>query len=150
MASSSSKVGQLKPFMLEEKKEGPDNTISETTFNKWKGCMIANVKKEDKWLPFVSQTWLSKKEKNHGLKGEKADSESNLIDGLLEYVAQYAPNALYRDITRRATSLESIWILVRKWAGLKTSGSKHHAYYKVKNSYSATGDLTPNDFFFTL
>ena len=64
-----------------------------------------------------------KKRKYHGLKGEKADAESNLIDGLLEYVAQYAPNALYRDITRRATSLESIWILVRKWAGLKTSGS---------------------------
>ena len=63
MASSGSKVGQLKTFMLEEKKEGPDNAISETTFNKWKGCMVANVKKEDKWLPFVSQTWLSEKEK---------------------------------------------------------------------------------------
>ena len=106
--------------MLEEKKEGPDNSISETTFNKWKGCMIANIKKEDKWLPFVSSTWLSKKTEHHGLTGDTAVSTSNLIDGLLEYIAQYAPNALYRDITRRATSLDAIWVLIRKWAGLKT------------------------------
>ena len=90
--------------------------------------------KEEKWLPFVSQTLLSRKEKKHRLKGEKAESESNLTDGHLDYLAQYAPNALYRDITRHATSLEPIWVLVRKWVGLKTSGSKHHAYYKVKNS----------------
>ena len=107
-----SKVGQLKPFMLEEKKEGPENTISETTFNKWKGCMIANIKKEDKWLPLISLTWQGQKSAHRGFTGDDAASQSTQVDALLEYIAQYAPNALYRDITRRAENLETVWILV--------------------------------------
>ena len=42
-----SKVGQLKPFMIEEKKQGP-NTVSEVTANKWQGCKLANIKKRSK------------------------------------------------------------------------------------------------------
>ena len=48
-------MGHLKPFMLEEKKEGASRTVSETTVNKWKGCILANIKKEEKWIPFVSK-----------------------------------------------------------------------------------------------
>jgi hypothetical protein len=60
-----SKIGQLKPFMIEEKKEGPHKTVSETTANKWQGCMIANIKKEEKWLPFLSpKSWKPKKTEN--------------------------------------------------------------------------------------
>ena len=69
---------------------------------------------------------------------------------LLEYVSQYAPNALYRDITLRATSLDAVWILVRNWAGLKTSGSKQEIYYQVKNSWDPNSDLTETDFYFQL
>ena len=69
---------------------------------------------------------------------------------MLEYVSQYAPNALYRDITLRATSLAAVWTLVRDWAGLKTSGCKQHIYFTVKHSYDPSGDLTPTDFFFSL
>ena len=45
-----SKVGQLKPFMIEEKKDGPNNTVSGVTANKWQGCMLVNIKKEANWL----------------------------------------------------------------------------------------------------
>ena len=59
--------------MLEEKKEGPNKTISETTANKWQGCMIANIKKEEKWLPFLSpKIWQPKKITNRGLTGADA------------------------------------------------------------------------------
>ena len=54
---ASSKIGQLKPFMLEEKKEGPNNTISEVTANKWKGAILANIKKEEKWVSLIPRTW---------------------------------------------------------------------------------------------
>ena len=145
-----SKVGHLKPFMLEEKKEGASRTVSETTVNKWKGCILANVKKEEKWIPFVSKKWKPKKVSNRGLEGNSAEADSLQIDTLLEYVSQYAPNALYRDITQRSTSLDEVWLLVRNWAGLKSSGSKQQTYYAVKNSYDPNGDLTCTDFFFTL
>ena len=58
---ASSKAGQLKPFMIEEKKEGPDNVISEVTANKWKGSILANIKKEEKWVTLISRTWEPKK-----------------------------------------------------------------------------------------
>ena len=103
---ATSKVGQLKPFMIEEKKEGPNNSISEVTANKWKGSIIANIKKEEKWVALISQTWEPKKITNRGLTGNDAAAKATQIDLMLEYVSQYAPNALYRDITKRATSLK--------------------------------------------
>ena len=45
-------AGQLKPFLIEEKREGPLNNISEATANKWIGNLTANIKKEENWLNF--------------------------------------------------------------------------------------------------
>ena len=145
-----SKIGQLKPFMIEEKKEGPGRSVSEITANKWQGCMLANIKKEDKWVPLLSKTWKPKKTTNRGLVGGDAVADSTQIDAMLEYISQYAPNALYRDITLRATNLAAVWTLVRNWAGLKTSGCKQHTYFTVKQSYDTNGELSPTDFFFSL
>ena len=147
---ATSKVGQLKPFMIEEKKEGPNNSISEVTANKWKGSIIANIKKEEKWVALISQTWEPKKITNRGLTGNDAAAKATQIDLMLEYVSQYAPNALYRDITKRATSLENVWLLIRNWAGLKTSGCKQQTYFRTKHSYDPNGDVSMTDFFFNL
>ena len=147
---SSSKIGQLKPFMIEEKKEGPTRSVSEVTANKWQGCMVANIKKEEKWVPLMNKTWEPKKVANRGLTGATAADDSTQVDQMLEYVSQYAPSALYRDITLRATGLTAVWTLVRDWAGLKTSGCKQNIYFTVKRSYDPNGDLTPTDFFFSL
>ena len=145
-----SKIGQLKPFMIEEKKEGPSRSVSEVTANKWQGCMLANIKKEEKWIILIDKTWKAKKNANRGLAGADAAATCAQVDLMLEYVSQYAHNALYRDITLRAPSLAAVWTLVRNWAGLKTSGCKQHSYYTVKHGFDPNGDLTPTDFFFSL
>ena len=147
---TTSKIGQLKPFMIEEKKEGPTRSVSEVTANKWQGCMLANIRKEEKWNTLIEKTWKTKKTENRGIEGAEAAATSAQVDLMLEYISQYAPNALYRDITLRATSLTAVWTLVRNWAGLKTSGCKQHTYYTVKHSFDPNGDLTPTDFFFSL
>ena len=100
-----SKVGQLKPFMIEENKKGPNNTVSEVTANKWQGCMLANIKKEANWLPLIPLTWGPKKSTNRNFTGADAAANSSKVDTMLEYLSQYAPNALYSDITKRSTSL---------------------------------------------
>ena len=144
------KIGQIKPFRIEEKKEGPLNKVSEVSFTKWRGCMLANIKKEEKWHPFLTSEWSAKKTTNRGLDGAEAAANSLLIDAMLEYVSQYAPNCLYRDITLRSKSLEAVWTLVRDWAGLKTVGSYHQTYYQVRRSYDPNGDVSAVDFFFEL
>ena len=94
--------------------------------------------------------WQPKKVTNRGITEDTAIQDVLQIDLMLAYLAQYAPKALYRDITLRATSLSAVWTLVRQWAGLKSSGCKQHVYYQMKHTYEPNGDLTPNDFFFSL
>ena len=146
-----SKVGQLKPFHLEDKREGPTKTVSETTVNKWEGCILTNIKKEEKWHKFLHpKTWTAKKVPNRGFTGADSEADATQHDMMLEYISQYARNALYRDITIRAKSLREVWTLIRNWAGLKTSGCKQQVYYTVKRSYDPNSDLSPTDFFFSL
>ena len=102
-----SKVGKLKPFLIEERREGPLNSISEATANKWQGNLTANIKKEENWIPLINATWLNKKTPNRGYPQEDTTSANN-VQQMLEYVSQFAPNCLYRDITSRATSLQAV------------------------------------------
>ena len=143
------KAGQLKPFLIEEKREGPLNSISEATANKWIGNLTANIKKEENWLPLTTATWGNKKTFNRGFP-ETDTTSANHLQQMLEYVSQFAPNCLYRDITARATSLSDVWILVRQWAGLKSSGCKQLVYFNIKKSFTNVQDMPPTDFYFAL
>ena len=145
-----SKIGQLKPFYLEDKKEGPSQTISDATYTKWQGSILANIRKEDKWTPFLTTNWSPKRIPNRGFNTNTAVADAKQVDLMLAYLAQYAPGVLYRDITQRATSLASVWEVIRQWAGLKSSGSKHYTYYQLKETYDRKEDLSYNDFFFAL
>ena len=69
---------------------------------------------------------------------------------MLEYISQFAPNCLYRDITSRATSLQAVWILVRNWAGLKSSGCKQLVYFNIKKSYASNPETPSTDFHLAL
>ena len=71
-----SKAGQLKPFYLEDKKEGPSQTISDATFTKWQGSIIANIRKEEKWAPFLTTNWLTKKVPNRGFDSATAVADA--------------------------------------------------------------------------
>ena len=144
-----SKVGQLKPFLIEEKREGPLNSISEATANKWIGNLTANIKKDEQWLPLVNRSWGKKKISNRGFPAADTTS-ANHVQNMLEYISQYAPNCLYRDITARATSLNDVWLLVRQWAGLKSSGCKQLVYFNIKKSFHNVQDTPPTDFYFAL
>ena len=128
-----SKVGQLKPFYLEEKKVGPAQTISDATFTKWQGSILANIRKEEKWAPFVTGNWEPKKVPNRGFNTATAAADAQNVDLMLAYLAQYAPSVLYRDITQRSTSLTAVWAVIRQWAGLKASGCKHELRSKWRS-----------------
>ena len=112
--------------------------------------MLANIKKEANWLPLIPLTWGPKKSTNRNFTGADAAANSSKVDAMLEYLSQYAPNALYRDITKRATSLEAVWTLVHNRAGLKTSGCKQQSYFKVKHSFVHSEENFLTDFFFAL
>ena len=158
---TTNKVGYLKPFNLEDRKD-TNGSVNETTVNKWQGCMIQNVRKDQRWILLLELEWQPKRVNNRGVVGRPAVAGPPVvpavpaaavaadIDAMLEYVSQFSPNCLYRDITTRATSLQAVWRLVRDWAGLKSSGCRQQAYWQVKRSYDPNGDVSPTDFFFLL
>ena len=77
-----SKVGQLKPFLIEERREGPLNSISEATANKWQGNLTANIKNEENWMPLINATWSNKKTPNRGYPQEDTTS-ANYVQQML-------------------------------------------------------------------
>ena len=73
------------------------------------------------------------------------------VDDMLTYIAQYAPEVLFRDITKRSNSLAEVWRCVLEWANIKVAGSKHQEYNNLRNSYVHGSDkMSPNDFFYLL
>ena len=106
--------------------------------------------KRSKLVTLISLTWVPKKYKNRNFTGANAAANSSKVDEMLEYLSQYTSNALYRDIAKKATSLEAVWTLVRNWAGLKTSGCKQQSYFKVKHSFVHSEENFLTDFFFAL
>ena len=99
MVANSSKVGLLKPFHNENKKES-NGSVSEVTANKWQGCMLQNICKEPKWIPLLELEWGNKKTPNRGVTPRPKEAGppvvpsvpaadiTVLIDSVLEYVSQ--------------------------------------------------------------
>ena len=70
---------------------------------------------------------------------------------MLTYIAQYAPEVLFRDITKRSNSLTEVWQCVLEWANIKVTGSKHQEYNNLRDSYvHGSDEMSPNDFFYLL
>ena len=123
------------------------------TVNKWIGNLNANLRKVDEWKDFLSggasTEWRAKKVPDRGFSdANKADALK--VDAILEYIAQFAPGCLYRDITSRATSIKQVFEIVREWAGLQSFGSCHQTYYQTKRSFKNDPESSPVDFYYEL
>ena len=117
-----------KPYIREECQSGPLDKIPEPEFERWKGILQANILKNPKSLEKASST-------NRGQVGDQAVQDSQNIEALLVHISHYGPTALQRDITHRCTSLQEVWTIIRKWAGLKSSGITLQSYYQARHSW---------------
>ena len=148
------KAATLKPFHLDEKKSC-NKTVSEATISKWKQVCLQNLRKEDRFQPYLELTWNVKQpNKNIRQEGDtnnQAQARATIVDDMLTYIAQYAPEVLFRDITKRCNSLKEVWQCVLEWANIKVVGSKHQEYNILRNSYVHNAkEMSPSDFFYLL
>ena len=138
--------------VLEDCKSGPLDKISEAVYKRWKGIMLANIKKNAKFLPFLSATWEKPTVENRGqVNGENITAQQKAadIDALLAHISHYGPAALQRDITKRCKSLSNVWKDIRTWAGLKSTGNNLLAYYQARRSWNPD-TISPVDFYYKL
>ena len=69
---------------------------------------------------------------------------------MLAYIASYSPKHLLREITERCESLEDVWKLLRKWAGIQESGLKVLEYSRMQITWDPSGDISPSEFYYAL
>ena len=143
-----SKAATLKPFHLEDKKNS-DGSVSEATVARWENVILRNIRKEDMWKLHVTTTWDTSKI-HKGFEDEGKEKKAEEVESMLAYVAQYAPEAIFRDITKRCDSLKEVWTTIREWAGVKIKGSKHQQYNQLRQSYVHGEELSATDFFYQL
>ena len=134
------KAATVKPFRLDECKSGPNGRVHEITVNKWKGMDLTSIRKEEKWIQFLPDTgtikeWGPRKETDRSLDGDQKAANARHIDDMLEFVAQFAPSCLYRDITAKAKSLKEVWTLINEWACIKPHGCNHQTYNQIRKNY---------------
>ena len=142
-----------KLFNLEERKRQTGRATTEIDIFQWKSTLIEELRKN---VPFTEHlktgaTWSTPKVTNRGFEGENAAEKASAVESMLTKIASYAPSCLVRAINKRTTGIDSVWVLVRDWAGIQgTGGSKHLDYYRVKKSWNKDGDKTKQEFFYRL
>ena len=139
-----------KPFYLVDRKSGPKNTVSETDICQFVSVIEANLRLNEKWREVMKETWHPKNTDNRGFEGADANTKANNVNGMLAYIAGYAPPPLYRQIEQRCRNLKEVWELIRRWAGIQTSGLKLLTYSRLLNSWDPSDDMTPTEFFYVL
>ena len=100
------------------------------------------------------ETWSKMSTTDRGLvhnavHNQTPEVQVSHIDSLLQYISHYGPSALQREIQTHVTSLNNIWKLIRTWAGIKSTGTSHQAYYKAKKNFDPTS-TSYTDFYYKL
>ena len=140
----------MKPYRLDDRKSSKQS-LTEIDLSQWKEVIVSNIKAEAEWKPLLNRTWKEKKITNRGFGDESGDEkDATNLDSMLTFIATYGPSSVFREITQRSTSMTEVWEVIRKWAGLRTSGSKHLTYSKLKRSYDPTSNQSPQEFYYAL
>ena len=139
----------MKPDPLDVKKISKP-VLTDVDLAQWKEVIVANIKAEVDWVPFLNTTWQAQKVEHRGLTGANTAARARHLDRMITFVATYAPAALFKEISQRSVSLAAIWEVIRKWAGVRASSSKHLTYVRLKHSFDPAGNVSHQEFFYNL
>ena len=147
----------VKLFNLEERK-ATTGSITEIDVFQWRSALLDNIRREADYEEHCQTTsrWGTEKEHNRGFQDEEdgdgtAKLRAEQVDSMLTKIATYAPKSIVREITKRSTKLEDIWEVARDWGGIRSNGTKHLDYFRVKKSYQKTDkEENPQEFYYRL
>lgn len=138
----------MKPYRLDDRKS-VKHSLTEIDLSQWKEIILTHVKSENGWKPLLDITWGAKKEKDRGFTADDVDN-ALLVDNMLTFIATYGPASVFREITTRSTCMKDVWEVIRKWAGIRPSGSKHLTYAKLRRAYDPSSNQSPQEYFYAL
>lgn len=141
-------ANRMKPVPLDEKKMSKPK-LTDVDISQWQEVICANIRADDDMKGFYTAQWGKAKVENRGLT-ENVNIQLPKLEKMITFVATYAPATLFREITQRCESLKAVWLVIRKWAGIRPSSSQQLTYTRLKNSYDPSGSLSHEDFYYTL
>ena len=144
-----STMSKMKPYRLDDRKSSK-SVLTEIDLAQWKEVILAHIKAEENWLPLVTRTWGAKKVANRGLAGDDPPGDAVKLEAMLAFIATYAPSSVFREITQRCKSLADVWNIIRKWAGIRASGSKHLTYSKLRKAWDPNGNQSFQEYYYAL
>ena len=111
-----------RPWVLTE-----EETIN--SFANWQSNLKYYLSLNDEFAPYLTSEWQKSSTPNHGLRSDAADAPNRktavqkaiILDRMLGIIAQYSPSLLRNDITKKSTSLASIWTRIRKYYSFQQS-----------------------------
>ena len=125
-------VNKMCPFSLDERRLF-NHILTEVDIAQWCEILLANIRADEDMLPWANKTWSKAKVANRGITtGSDIPGQLNNLNKMITFVATYAPAALYGEIVLRSTSLDDIWDVIYRWAGIRSSSSRHRTYYRFK------------------
>ena len=141
-----------KLFNIEDRKRHTGKPTTEVDIFQWRSTLLEELRKNDQFTDHLKNTatWKPPKHDNRGFVGADAEKKAKQVDDMLTKIASYSPSCLVRAISKRTTCLEDIWALVRDWAGIQTTGSRHLNYYRVKHSWKPDDEESKQEFFYRL
>ena len=141
-----------KIFNIEDRKRQTGIAVSEVDVFQWKSVLLEELRKNTDFTIHLAPgaTWGIAKTPYRGFSGTDKEDKAKAVDDLLTKIASVAPSCLVRSINKRTTSLEDILTLIKDWAGIQSTGSKHLDYYRVKKSWNENSDETRQEFFYRL
>ena len=141
-----------KLFNIEDRKRQTGIATTEVDVFQWKSVLLEELRKNADFAPYLETgaTWGIAKSPNRGFLGDTAADKAKAVDAMLTKIASVAPRCLVRSINKRTTSLEDVWSLIKDWAGIQSTGSKHLDYFRVKKSWNENNDETRQEFFYRL
>ena len=141
-----------KLFNLDDRKRQTGKAITEVDIFQWKSTLLEELRKNLQFTDHLqpTATWKPPKVAHHGFADADAESKSKQVNDLLTQISSCSPSCLARVFSKLTGCLKDIWTLVRDWAGIQTTGSRHLDYFGVKKSWKSDSDETHLEFFYRL
>lgn len=139
----------MKPYKISELKDRK-TVLTEVDLAQWRSIIESNINLENEWKGFISATWESEKTPHRGFNGAGAADKAGHLKSMLTFIASYSPKDTFRTIEHRCNSLNDVWDLIRRWANVTESSSKHLSYHRLRRAYDSTSGQTPQEFYFQL
>ena len=120
-----------------------DETI--TDYAKWQSNLKFHLSLRNEFAPFLDAEWSTVAITNRGLVNDTdavaenqrktAAQKKIILERMLEFIGQFAPSLLYREILKNSTCLNWVWTRIQRHYGFVQSEANFLELHRIQRLY---------------